>query len=140
MLSVFSKFKQIINEINSKETVLWTGISQGGNYINVNVNGYSRLRVKVRLSGIIVFVEVDLTEITINITKDSIVYNYGNAVSAGAMDGEQYLNKASIAVNSDKTKVIGYNFGYASLASNWNFQNRDGSGNSWAILEIVGIK
>ena len=57
MLSVFSKFKQIINEINSKETVLWTGISQGGNYINVNVNGYSRLRVKVRLSGIIVFVE-----------------------------------------------------------------------------------
>ena len=140
MLNTYIRLKQMIKEINSKETVLWSGNSAGGNAINVNVNGYKRLRVKVRMSGIIDFLEIDLNIQTINIEKNGVYYKYGNSVAAGAMDGTLYLNKASVAVSGDKTKVLGYDFGYSSLANGWNFQDRDSSPDVWGVLEIVGIK
>lgn len=140
MLNTYVKFKELLNKVTNKETVLWSGNSAGGNAINVNVNGYKRLRVKVRMSGIIDFLEIDLNIQTINIEKNGVYYKYGNSAAAGAMDGTQYLNKASVAVSGDKTKVIGYGFGYSSLANGWNFQDRDGSTDVWGVLEIVGIK
>ena len=140
MLNTYVKFKELLNKVTNKETVLWSGNSAGGNAINVNVNGYKRLRVKVRMSGIVDFLEIDLNIQTINIEKNGVYYKYGNSVAAGALDGTQYLNKASVAVSGDKTKVIGYGFGYSSLANGWNFQNRDNSADTWGVFEIVGIK
>lgn len=139
MIPSDEQLKELISKIENKETVLWSGNSQGGNVIELNVSEYKKLKVKVRLSGLITFLEIDLTKETGSIFKNDINYKYGNAVTAGALDGTQYVNKCSVAVSEDKTKVIGYDFGYANLSTSWNFQNRDGT-SGWAILEIVGIK
>ena len=132
--------KPLNEELLNKEKIIWSGNSQGGEVIEVDVNKYKKLKCKVQLSGFITFVEIDLTKITNNILKNGIYYKYGNSAIAGALDGVQYINRCSIAVSADKTKVIAYDFGYADLSRSWNFQNRDGSGNTWAILETSGIK
>lgn len=129
-----------LENIIVEEIVLWTGISQGGNVIELNVSEYKRLKVKVQLSTFITFLEIDLIKQTSGVTKNNINYKYGNAIIAGALDGTQYINKCAVVVSEDKTKVMGYDFGYANLSASWKFQNRDNSGNTWAVLQIAGIK
>lgn len=125
--------------------VIWTGNSRGGEIINLNVSNYKKLKVKVRLADFISFLEIDLTKESGGITKNEIIYKYGNALTCGGLGSPAYINKCCVVVSSDKTKILGYNFGYANLSSSsWDFTERDGEDKDvykiWGILEIVGYK
>ncbi len=127
-------------EVESNTKVLWTGNSKGGNIINLDVSSYKRLKIKVKLSAFITFLEIDLSIQTSGITKDGIIYKYGNSITCGALDGVNYINKCSVAVSENKKKIIGYDFGFADIsATTWKFNNRDNS-EGWEIREIIGIK
>ena len=123
-----------------KEKLIWEGNSLGGSVINLDVSAYKKIKVKVQLSMFITFLEIDLTIQTAGIEKNDVNYKYCNAIFCGALDGTDYINKCCVGVSANKTKIIGYDFGYASLASSaFTFNNRDNT-SGWAILEIIGIK
>ena len=115
-------------------TSLWTGTLYGGATINLNVNGYSRLRIYAQsYAGSIVF-EMDLTHASTNTSTAGNVYaRTGVSIHIATVAPETHYCECEVVRN--KTQFLCRNTGYIVGTTN----NARNNNSSYFVYKIEGI-
>lgn len=128
--------------VSLKESTLWTGTLTGGNSVNIDMSGCTRIRVYAQTWGVQHIFEINLRDegqATSGLIDTSYPYQGGSVVgsyAAAGSTGTFYHYAVSCKVNTDKTTLKVFAMGYS--GTNGSYQSENGN-TQYYVYRVDGI-